>query len=114
MLFRSGKVLEDVGPMDGNVKAIGVGGGHYAPRFTEMVLGYRIDIGHMVPGYQLEGADDETVLRFVRQTSEATDGTKCVYLHRKSFKKPEQRRMEDILSTAGYEILSSKDLDPVQ
>ncbi len=109
-----GKVLEDVEPMDGNAKAIGVGGGHYAPRFTEMVLGYRIDIGHMVPGYQLEGADDETVLRFVRQASEATDGTKCVYLHRKSFKKPEQRRMEDILSTAGYEILSSKDLDPVQ
>ena len=40
--------------------------------------------------------------------------TKCVYLHKKAFKKPEQRRMEELLTSAGYEIISSKDLDPVQ
>ena len=109
-----GRVLEDVHPEKDNLKAIGVGGGHYAPRFTEMVLGYRIDIGHMVPGYQLEGMDDETVVRYIRQASEATGGTKCVYLHKKSFKKSEQRRMEELISSAGFEIVSSKDLDPIQ
>jgi len=109
-----GRVLEDVHPEKDNLNAIGVGGGHYAPRFTEMVLGYRIDIGHMVPGYQLEGMDDETVVRYIRQASEATGGTKCVYLHKKSFKKSEQRRMEELISSAGFEIVSSKDLDPIQ
>ncbi len=109
-----GRVLEDVEPAEGHVKAIGVGGGHYAPRFTEMVLGYRIDIGHMVPGYQLDGMDDETVVRYLNQASAATEGTRCVYLHKKAFKKPEQRRMEELISSAGFEIVSSKDLDPLQ
>lgn len=109
-----GRVLEDVEPSDGHVKAIGVGGGHYAPRFTEMALGYKIDIGHMVPGYQLEGMDDETVVKYLKQASEATGGTKCVYLHKKAFKKPEQRRMESLIGSIGFEILSSKDLEPLQ
>ena len=109
-----GRVIEDVQDDGGYVQAIGVGGGHYAPRFTEMVLGYRIDIGHMVPGYQLEGMDDDTVCDYMRKASEATGGTKCVYLHRKAFKKSEQHRIEDLIGSLGFEILSSKDLDPIQ
>ena len=108
-----GRVLEDTVPADGHTIAIGVGGGHYAPRFTEMALGYKIDIGHMVPGYQLDGMDDETVVRFLKQASEATEGTKCVYLHKKAFKKSEQRRMEELIASAGFEVMSSKDLDPL-
>ena len=109
-----GRVIEDVQEDEGYVQAIGVGGGHYAPRFTEMVLGYKIDIGHMVPGYQLEGMDDDTVCDYMRKASEATGGTKCVYLHRKAFKKSEQHRIEDLIGSLGFEILSSKDLDPIQ
>ena len=108
-----GRVLEDTVPAEGHMIAIGVGGGHYAPRFTEMALGYKIDIGHMVPGYQLDGMDDETVVRYLKQASEATEGTKCVYLHKKAFKKSEQRRMEELIASAGLEVVSSKDLDPL-
>lgn len=107
------KVIRDAVPDDDNLVAIGVGGGHYAPRFTEIVTGYRIDIGHMIPGYQIDGMDDETVARYMKQASEATDGTKCVYLHRKSFRKPEQSRIESLIESAGFEVVSSKDLDPL-
>ena len=109
-----GRVLEETQPSDGHLTAIGVGGGHYAPRFTEMVLGYKIDIGHMVPGYQLDGMDDNTVVDYIRKASEATGGTKCVYLHKKAFKKSEQHRMEDLIGSMGFEVVSSKDLDPLQ
>ena len=109
-----GRVIEDVSQDEGYVQAIGVGGGHYAPRFTEMVLGYKIDIGHMVPGYQLDGMDDDTVCDYMRKASEATGGTKCVYLHKKAFKKSEQHRIEGLIGSLGFEILSSKDLDPIQ
>ena len=109
-----GRVIEDVRADGDYVQAIGVGGGHYAPRFTEMVLGYRIDIGHMVPGYQLEGMDDETTVDYMRKASEATGGTKCVYLHKKAFKKSEQHRIEALIDSMGFEVLSSKDLEPLQ
>jgi D-aminoacyl-tRNA deacylase len=109
-----GRVIEDVSEDEGYLQAIGVGGGHYAPRFTEMVLGYRIDIGHMVPGYQLDGMDDDTICDYMRKASEATGGTKCVYLHKKAFKKSEQHRIEGLIGSLGFEILSSKDLDPIQ
>ena len=109
-----GKVIEDVDDKEDYVQAIGVGGGHYAPRFTEMVLGYRIDIGHMVPGYQLDGMDDDTILDYLRKASEATNSTKCVYLHKKAFKKSEQHRIEGLIDSLGFEILSSKDLEPLQ
>ena len=109
-----GRVIEDVRDDEGYVQAIGVGGGHYAPRFTEMVLGYKIDIGHMIPGYQLDGMDDDTIVDYLCKASEATNDTKCVYLHKKAFKKSEQRRIEDLIGSIGYEILSSKDLEPIQ
>lgn len=107
------RVIEDTTVPEGYVEAIGVGGGHYAPRFTEMVLGYKISIGHMIPGYQIDGMDEDTVIHYLAQASEATNGTRCVYLHKKAFRKSEQKRMEELIKSAGYEILSSKDLDPL-
>ncbi|MBE6525009.1 MAG: hypothetical protein E7Z66_00350 [Thermoplasmata archaeon] len=93
--------------------ALGFGGGHYAPRFTEMALGYKIDFGHMIPGYQLDSLSDEDVLAILKKASDATNGTKCVYMHHKAFKKSEDRRFTELMESAGYEIISSKDLEPL-
>lgn len=93
--------------------AIGFGGGHYAPRFTEMALGYKIDFGHMIPGYQLDSLSDEDVLVTLKKASDATEGTRCVYMHHKAFKKSEDRRFTELMESAGYEIISSKDLEPL-
>lgn len=106
-------VICDNEPDVDHITAIGVGGGHYAPRFTEMVMGYRISIGHMVPGYQTDGMDDDTVVSYLKAASEATGGTKCVYMHKKAYKKPEERRITGLIESLGMEILSSKDLEPL-
>lgn len=107
------KVICDNEPDVDHITAIGVGGGHYAPRFTEMVMGYRISIGHMVPGYQTDGMDDDTVTSYLKAASEATGDTKCVYMHKKAYKKPEERRITGLIESLGMEILSSKDLEPL-
>lgn len=104
-------VLLNMGPND-HITAVGVAGGHYAPRFTEVALGYKINFGHMLPGYQIEGKDDEEVIRMVKDACEASD-TKMIYLHRKSLKKPEERRISEMIGSAGFEIISSSDLDPI-
>ncbi|MFH1014123.1 MAG: D-aminoacyl-tRNA deacylase, partial [Thermoplasmatota archaeon] len=36
---------------------LGIGGGHYAPRFTEVALVKKIAFGHMIPTYQIEGGN---------------------------------------------------------
>jgi D-aminoacyl-tRNA deacylase len=74
---------------------------------------FKVNFGHMLPNYQMEGRDDEDIVRMMLQAAEATD-TKLVYLHRKSMKKPEERRISSLISSAGLEQVSSQDLDPVQ
>jgi len=92
--------------------AVGVGGGHYAPRFTEIALGFKINFGHMLPGYQIEGASDERILRMAKDACEASD-TKLVYLHRNSFKGSEEKRISQLIRSAGFELITSSDLEPL-
>ena len=105
-------VISDLDPDNGALRLVGVGGGHYAPRFTEVALKYRVSFGHMVPNYQLEGRDDEDIARMLKDACEAT-GTKTVYMHRKSMKKPEEKRISGIIASAGLEQVQSADLDPL-
>ena len=89
---------------------IGVGGGHYAPRFTDLVLSSKVDIGHMVPNYQILDSSDEDASRMIGSAAKAT-GTDMVYVHRNSMKGPEERRINAIIDSLGLERVSSKDFD---
>ncbi|MCL2147896.1 MAG: D-aminoacyl-tRNA deacylase [Methanomassiliicoccaceae archaeon] len=103
--------LLDMAP-GGYPTAVGVAGGHYAPRFTEVALKFGVDFGHMLPNYHMEGRGDEDIARMVRDACEAS-GTRLVYLHRKSLKGPEERRLSGLIESAGCEIISSSDLEPI-
>lgn len=92
---------------------IGIGGGHYAPRFTEAANAYKVNFGHMLPNYAFKDSDDEEIMRMVRTAAEAT-GTKLVYIHRKSMKRSEESKLADMIGSNGYEIISSKDLEPLR
>ena len=105
-------VIADSEPDYGALPLVGIGGGHYAPRFTEIALRYRVSFGHMIPNYQIEGRDDEDVARMVRSACEAT-GTDSVYVHRKSMKGPEERRIKALIASEGFDIVSSADLEPL-
>ena len=89
---------------------IGVGGGHYAPRFTELVLSTKVDMGHMVPNYQINDASDDEVSRMISSAAKAS-GTEMVYVHRNSMKGPEERRVNGIIDSLGLQRVSSKDFD---
>ena len=106
-------VIDELEPDADYPSIVGVGGGHYAPRFTEVALKFKANFGHMLPIYQMEERDDEDIIRMVKDACAATD-TRTVYLHRKSMKKPEERRVAALIESAGFEIVSSKDLEPIQ
>ncbi len=105
-------VIDELEPNYDDPTVVGVGGGHYAPRFTEVALKFKVNFGHMLPNYQMEERDDEDIVRMIKMACEASD-TKAVYLHRKSMKKPEERHIASLIESCGFEIVSSKDLEPI-
>lgn len=92
---------------DANPVVIGVGGGHYAPRFTDVALGRKVSFGHMVPSYALGHASDEVLARAV----ELTPGASGVYLHRKALKGGQHPRLKDLFTGLGLEPVREKDLE---
>ncbi|MDR0508238.1 MAG: D-aminoacyl-tRNA deacylase [Candidatus Methanoplasma sp.] len=104
-------VLLDMEPNDYDT-AVGVGGGHYAPRFTEVTLGFKINFGHMLPNYHLEGSSDEDIVRMVKDACEASD-TNLVYMHRKSLKPAEEKRISELIRSAGFELITSSGLERI-
>ncbi|MGA1872820.1 MAG: D-aminoacyl-tRNA deacylase [Thermoplasmatota archaeon] len=75
--------------------AIGIGGGHYAPRFTDRAMRNKFAFGHMVPDYILEAADD---LRAVIENARSrTPGAEYAFLHRSRSNEDIIRHVPDLL-----------------
>jgi len=89
---------------------IGVGGGHYAPQFTEIALTNKVSFGHMVPNYAISGLEEEETIKRISMAAEASS-THLAYIHKKSMKRSEASRLQTLLESNGLEVISSKDLD---
>jgi D-aminoacyl-tRNA deacylase len=88
--------------------AVGVGGGHYVPRITDVAREKIVAFGHMLPSYALEQGWSPETLRLML---DATPGAKLVYFHKKAVKTPILREMEAWFREKGVEPFSSKDMD---
>ncbi len=86
-----------------------VGGGHYAPRFTDLALSRKVAVGHMAANYALDALDERNVL----QMSERSGDVKRVYFHRKSMPKPAYRNLVEKFASLGMEEARSDDFDPL-
>lgn len=85
------------------------GGGHYAPRFTDVALSRKVAIGHMAANYALDSLDDD----MIRQMASASDGAGRVYFHKKSMPKSKYRELRERFASCGIEEVSSGDLEPL-
>jgi len=125
-----GGLPERYGPM-----LVGIGGGHYAPRHTDVALSRNGVFGHMVPTYQLatdDGVDRSGNLVKVNKALAATvepsswsrsDGgngdepplmASKVYLHRKQLKRGLKGDMTEGMAEMGVTIVSSGSLDELR
>jgi len=87
---------------------IGIGGGHYAPRFTDVALGKNVAFGHMIPTYQIDSGNiNEEIFE---KTIKATPNVKGVYLHKKELKKSQLTQYKKWFENRGIPAVSSKDL----
>lgn len=94
-------------------RAIGIGGGHYAPRFTEVSLTKRISFGHMLPvhGFDLQDTGD-LAAKIVRGMERS--GASLAYLHKKSMKRSEATLVSKLISDLGYRVVDSSDLEDIE
>lgn len=89
--------------------ALGVGGGHYVPRMTDLALSRRISFGHLIPAYAARDLDPTAW----RQAVALTPGAAHVYVHRKTLKGEVRRRMEALVAGSGLQEVHARDLDPL-
>ena len=102
------RVLRDLQPLSAPV-AIGLGGGHYVPRHTDIALRRQIAFGHLIPTYALEVSSSDVI----NQAIERTAGATLAYLHRKALAKPTVRAAEACLESLGIQVIREADLDPI-
>jgi D-aminoacyl-tRNA deacylase len=84
-----------------------IGGGHYAPRFSEVALARKLAVGHMAANYALESLSPE----MISQMSTKSGGAKKVYFHKKGMPKPAYRGLREKCISLGLEEVSSEDFE---
>ncbi|MDR2866399.1 MAG: D-aminoacyl-tRNA deacylase [Methanomassiliicoccaceae archaeon] len=92
--------------------AIGIGGGHYAPRFTEISLTHEINFGHMIPEYAIKDSDDDDLIRILKDSAKNSD-TRLAYVHKKSMKSDQARRVANAITSCNLEAIDSSCLNEI-
>jgi D-aminoacyl-tRNA deacylase len=91
---------------------VGIGGGHYAPRFTELSFSRKVAFGHMIPNYAIEEASDASATSMMLKATKAS-GTDMVYVHRKSMSGAKAKRLKELATSAGLRTVESEELEPL-
>jgi D-aminoacyl-tRNA deacylase len=87
--------------------AIGVGGGHYVPRITDVALDRKVSFGHIVPAYALGYFTREMAEEAVMQSMDA----KIVYFHKKHLRGGQYTKWKGIFSDMDCEPKRTADLE---
>ncbi len=93
---------------DEDTVLIGIGGGHYAPRFTDIILEKHAAFGHMIPSYQINAG--HITKEMLQQAIMLTPNHTAVYIHRKGLKKPQIRYFKNLAETINIPSISSTSL----
>jgi len=97
------EVLRGEGRCSGPV-LVGVGGGHYVPRQTDIALGGLADFGHLIPAHAISEASGPELLR---RAIEGTPGCTGVHVNRKGLKGPQRAAVESWCQQLGVPQWSS-------
>jgi D-aminoacyl-tRNA deacylase len=87
---------------------IGVGGGHYAPRFTDVVFEKNAAFGHMIPSYHIDAGNIDGEM--FKKALDETPNVKGVYIHRKALKKSQVTEYRNWFEEHDIPVISSKEL----
>ena len=87
---------------------VGIGGGHYTPRFTEAALTHNVNFGHMVANYGIPYVNTEKIKEAIVMSN-----AKGVYFHKKAMKKSEYRQIKESLENENISVFEQSDYDEI-
>lgn len=103
----AGAALRAAENMEVFEKAIGIGGSHYAPLHTRIVLESKLAVGHILPSYAIAHLTDEILQQAVKKTV-----ARFAYLDWKGMKADERTKIIELSSKIGLELKRGRDLKP--
>lgn len=80
---------------------VGIGGGHYAPRFTEISVKEDIAFGHMVSKYYVSILTED----LLKQAIEKTRNCDGICIHKKSVKSEDRKRIINMAEKLGAKVV---------
>lgn len=86
--------------------AVCIGGGHYAPRFTDLAKSRDVSIGHIVPEWGMKYLTKESFSEMINKTPEV----EYVYFDRSSTSGKERERVKNWAREFDLQIIRSSDL----
>ena len=102
------RALLGLRPRSGPV-SIGVGGGHYVPRISDVALARGVLFGHMVSGHALPTLSDAMIDRLIARTP----GASLVYFHRKAIDRKALPELEARFAAHGLRSVHEAELPPL-
>ena len=97
------KSLLELEPATG-VNVIGIGGGHYTPRFTEAAFSHEVCFGHMIANYGVSVLNPDIVTKAISHSK-----AEGIYFHRKGMKKTEYRKWKNWAENNDIKVFSQVD-----
>ncbi|MDD1744089.1 MAG: hypothetical protein LUO85_05635 [Methanomassiliicoccales archaeon] len=94
-----------------STKVIGLGGGHYAPRFSEVALRKKVSIGHMIANHFADDAPDDQLVMAIRKALAASEGAGLVYIHKKSMPRSRATHIKELVRELGADVIDSSGLE---
>jgi D-aminoacyl-tRNA deacylase len=92
-------------------KVVGLGGGHYAPRFSEVALKKKVSIGHMITNHFADHATDDDLVLAIKKALEASEHADLVYIHKKSVSRSRATHLKTLVRQSGAEAVDSSDME---
>ncbi|MBI2077581.1 MAG: hypothetical protein HYT80_04305 [Euryarchaeota archaeon] len=88
----------------------GLGGGHYAPRFTEAALSKQVHFSHMLPTHYAKAADPPSIAAEIRRASPGAD---AFYYHDGTLPREVREPWFAALQAAGLRKVDSSEWSPL-
>jgi D-aminoacyl-tRNA deacylase len=101
------RTVLEVEPIGSGPVLIGVGGGHYAPRHTDVALKKDVSFSHLIPSHAIPSLGNKTLGDILDYVCEA----RMVYFHRKAMSKSDLRRLMEFFEERGMQTVRERDLD---
>lgn len=80
---------------------VGIGGGHYAPRFTELSIRHGMIFGHIISKYHVEELNEEILREAIRKTP----GCRGICIHKKSLSSENRKRVIELVNSVQVPII---------